>query len=51
MLPRKRAVPSVREVEPDHVKHEHRVVSWRTAPENLAQRAFGIAFELFGFHF
>jgi hypothetical protein len=35
MLPQKRAVPSVREVEPDHVEHEHWVVSSRTAPGNL----------------
>jgi len=51
LLPRKSPVPPVREVKHSHVQHEHRVVTPRRTPKNPPRTQFGIALNLFGFHF
>jgi hypothetical protein len=51
LFPRKHAAPPVCEIEKGHVEHEHRVMTSRLTPKDLAQRALGIAVELFRFHF
>ncbi len=47
---RKRATPSVGEIEDGHVKYEHLVVPTRARAKEIARSASEIVFTLFGFH-